>query len=109
MNEGITYFWFNVFFLALGTIAIRFSIIALSARIRISENVKQIFSYIPAAILPALIAPSVFFHEGHVALVHGKERLVVLFLASLVCFFTRSTLATIGFGLTALFVLTQAG
>ncbi len=83
------------------------SIIALSARVKISDRVKELFSYIPAAILPAFIAPAVFFHEGHVEWSFGKERLVILILATLVCIYTRSTLLTISFGLGLLYLISQ--
>ncbi|MES2855210.1 MAG: AzlD domain-containing protein [Bdellovibrionota bacterium] len=99
------YFWINIAFLSIGTFSIRFSIIALSARVKINERVKQLFSYIPSAVLPAFIAPAVFFHQGHVAWAFEKERLIVLILASAVCYFFRSTLATIAFGLVALYVI----
>ncbi len=101
------YFWQNVFFLAIGTIAIRGSVIAISERVKISERVRELFSYIPAAILPAFIAPSLFFHQGHVAWVYGKERFLILILASVVCILTRSTLATIAFGLGALYLVSS--
>lgn len=102
-----SYFWWNIFFLAVGTFAIRASIIAVSSKVQISDWYKEIFSYIPAAILPAFIAPAVFFHEGHIAAVNGKERFVVLVLATVVCFIWRSTLGTIGFGLALLFTLSS--
>ncbi len=102
-----TYFWLNVFCLTLGTIAIRFSIIAFSSKIHISERVKEIFSFIPAAILPAFIAPAVFFHQGHLAWAFEKERLLILIFASVLCYFSRSTLATISFGLLALYVVSN--
>lgn len=101
------YFWGIVFCLAIGTLAIRFSIIAISARMRISERWKELFSYIPAAILPAFIAPAAFFHQGQVAWAHGKERLVVLVFATGLCYITRSTLATVALGLVALYLITQ--
>jgi branched-subunit amino acid transport protein len=101
------YFWTIVFCLAIGTFAIRFSIIAISSRIKISDRTKELFSFIPAAILPAFIAPAVFFHQGQVAWAGGKERLLVLILATIVSFLTRSTFATIGFGLVTLYLVTQ--
>ena len=103
----LDYYWLNVALLAIGTIAIRGSIIALSARTKISDRLKELFTFIPAAILPAFIAPAVFFHQGQVTWVMGKERVVVLVLASILCWFTRSTLATVGFGLAALFLFTS--
>lgn len=101
------YFWINIGFLALGTIIIRGSIIAVSDRIQISDRTKELFSYIPAAILPAFVAPAVFYHQGSVEWVMGKERLIVLVGAFVICFKTRSTVATIALGLLALFVVTQ--
>jgi branched-subunit amino acid transport protein len=100
------YFWNNVLLLAVGTLAVRGSIIALSSRIQFSERARELLSFIPAAILPAFIAPAVFFHQGRVPEALGKERFVVLALAALVCLRTRSTLATVASGLVALYVWT---
>jgi branched-subunit amino acid transport protein len=99
------YFWLNIFFLSLGTLVIRYSFIAFSSRMVISDRTKEIFSFIPSAVLPALIAPIVFLHKGQVEMLLGKERFVVLLLATVVCYLTRSTLATVAFGLGALYLL----
>lgn len=101
------YYWLNIVLLAIGTIAIRGSIIAISARAKISDRLKELFTFIPAAILPAFIAPAVFFHQGQVAWLLSKERVVVLILAAILCWITRSTLATVGFGLLALYLFTN--
>lgn len=101
------YYWVNVLLLAIGTLAIRGSIIALSAKVKISDRLKELFTFIPAAILPAFVAPAVFFHKGAVDWVFGKERVVVLVLATILCAVTRSTLATIVFGLAALYLFTN--
>lgn len=108
MNEVIApiaegYFWFNVICLAIGTIAIRGSIIAISKRVKITERMKELFSFIPAAILPAILTPAVWFHQGQGVLLQGKERLVIAIFAAGVAFATRSTLATIAFGLVTLY------
>lgn len=92
--------------LAIGTLTIRGSIIAISSKVKISDRLKEIFSYIPAAILPAFVAP-VVFHQGKVAWLGGKERFAILLLSALVCYFSKSTLVTICFGLGALYCLTQ--
>src|SRR3712207_6294628 len=105
MIEG-NYFWINIFFLALGTLAIRGSVIAISSRVTIPERLKEIFTFIPAAILPALIAQAVYFHKGKIDWVFGKERLIILFLAAVVCYFTRSIMATIISGLALLYIVT---
>lgn len=102
-----SYYWVNVFLLAVGTLVIRGSIIALSAKVKISDRLKELFTFIPAAILPAFVAPAVFFHKGSVEWMMGKERAAVLVLATILCAVTRSTLATIAFGLVALFLFTN--
>lgn len=101
------YFWFNIFLLAVGTLAIRFSVIAVSKKLTITDRHKEIFTFIPAAILPAMTSQMVFFHQGQVGGLFGKERLVILLLAGVVCYFTRNLMATVGFGLVALYALTQ--
>ncbi len=99
------YFWVNIVFLALGTFAIRFSFIAISSKIVITQKMKEVFSFIPTAILPAIIAPAVFFHKGQVAFLNGHERFIILILATFVCYLTRSTLLTILFGLVSLYIV----
>ena len=101
------YFWLNVLWLSVGTLMIRGTFIAVSARVQISDRLRQIFSFIPAAILPAFVAPAVFFHEGHQAWLVGKERFFILLLSSLVCFYSKSTLVTIVFGLGLLYFLNR--
>lgn len=97
------YFWQTILFLALGTIVIRGTFIFLSAKVKISPRVREIFAYIPVAVLPALITPMVFFHQGQSAVLFGKERFVVLILSSLICYATKSMLATVVFGLLLLY------
>jgi branched-subunit amino acid transport protein len=100
-------FWLIIFALAVGTLAIRLSIIAVSKRVKISLRHKELFTFIPAAILPALVAPMVFYHQGHVSWMLNKERLVILVLATAVSYFTKSMMTTVFFGLAILFVVTQ--
>lgn len=99
------YFWNNILLLALGTIAIRGSMIAISGKVKVSDRLKELFSFIPAAILPAFIVPMAFYHHGHVEVVFGKERLVILIFATVLCYFLRSTLLTIACGLIVLSLL----
>jgi branched-subunit amino acid transport protein len=103
------YFWIVVVFLAIGTIAIRGSIIAISGKFEISDRMRELFTFIPAAIIPAIVAPMVFFHHGKVDWLGGRERLWVLILATIVCYFTRHMVATVVFGLLSLYIVIQIG
>jgi branched-subunit amino acid transport protein len=101
------YFLLNAVLLALGTIIIRGSFIALSGRMKNLEKLRELFSYIPAAVLPAFIFPATFFHQGVMESINGKERFLILIASGIVFFFFRSTLLIISLGLTLLFVVTQ--
>lgn len=100
-----TYFITNVILLMLGTIAIRGSFIAISGKMKISHKVKDLFTYIPAAILPALILPGTFYHQGAVEWLNGKERFVVMLVCLVVCSFIRHTLFCICLGLGLLYLV----
>lgn len=99
------YFWLTVVLLAAGTLAIRGSVIAVSHRVTITPKMRELFTFIPAAILPAIVAPMVFFHRGDVSWLAEKERAIVLVLSTLVCVFARSMVLTVAFGLVALYLV----
>ena len=103
-----TYFWTNIFLLAIGTIFIRISIIAASHKVKITARHRELFSFIPAAVLPALTVPMVFYHQGNVEWLGGKERLVILLIATIFNYFVRSMTGTIGLGLITLYLVTQS-
>ncbi len=92
---------------AIGTIAIRGSFIALASKVKISPKVRELFTFIPAAILPAIIVPTNYFHPGLVEWIGGKERFVILLATSIVCYFVRNTLFIICLGLSLLYCVTH--
>lgn len=101
------YFWICVALLAIGTIAIRGSIIALADKVKIPERSRELFSYIPAAILPAIVTPMVLLHQGHVEWLGYKERSVALALSTFAFFFSRNMVFTVLFGLLCLHAITH--
>ena len=100
-------FFIVILSLGIATFFLRFSFIAFSSKLKISPRVKEILTFIPVAILPALLAPMVFFHQGEVDILMGKERTLVIILASFVCYFSKSMLMTILFGIFGLYLVTQ--
>ncbi len=103
------YFLTVVFLLAAGTLIIRGSFISLSGKFVISQNLKDLFTFIPAAILPALIIPATFFHQGKVEWLENHERFVVILFTFVFAQFVKGTLATVCFGLVLLLSLTIFG
>lgn len=99
------YLWQTIIPLGIGTFLIRCSFIFLSDRIRITEQTRQLFTYIPAAVLPALALPMVFFHQGAVDSLLNKERLIAFIVGLIVCLLSRSILLTIVVGLVSLYMI----
>ena len=102
---GANYFLLCVILLALGTILIRGSFIAFSAKMKISSKVRELFTFIPSAILPGLIVPATFFHMGSVEALAGKERFLILIVSSIACYFYRNTFFVICLGLALLYLV----
>lgn len=103
MNQS--YFWMTIIPIGIGTFFIRASVIYLSSRITISKRAKEIFSFIPAAILPALVAPMVFFYRGENQTFFYKERVLALLVAIIICLKSKNIFVTIILGLLSLFIL----
>ena len=71
MNE-----WLLIGGMALITFAIRYILIALSGRIRLSDPVVQALGFVPPAVLTAIIAPAVLATDGGLDMSLGNPRLV---------------------------------
>jgi len=100
-----SYFLLNVILLAAGTITIRGFLISLSGKMKISDKMRELFSFIPAAVLPAFIFPATFFHQGVIEAVAGKERFLVLVVSGIIFYFKRNTLLIVSIGLILLYLI----
>lgn len=99
-------YWPVVFGVGVGTLLIRYSFILIMDKVALPDVVHRLLRFIPASVLPALIAPAVFLHkEGGVVGYAGWERTVAVLAAVLVAWKTRSVFGTIAAGMTVLWVL----
>ena len=99
------YFWTSIIGLAIGTLLIRVSFFFLLDKIKIPKRVEKAFTYIPAAVLPALVGPSVFLHKGSIQVLAGQERFLALIIATIACYFSKSVLVAIITGLGSLYLI----
>ncbi len=98
-------FYWMVFGIGLGTYCIRISFLLFSSKVKMSDRRKQILSFIPVAVLSALIAPMAFFHQGRVDFLMGYEQMFILALASLLSFYVKNIFVTVNFGLLMLYLI----
>lgn len=84
------------------TFAARALFIVSGERFALGPRFRQLLSYVPPAVLAALIAPEVLLQHGQLALSPGNPRLLATLVAIAVALYTRSVLATIALGMLAL-------
>lgn len=99
----------NEFYLIAGmaaiTFAIRYGLLGISGRIRLSEKLTQLLRYIPPAVLTAIVVPAVLMPTGDTLLIAPTNaRLVGAIVAVLVSYKTKNLLLTIGLGMLSFFL-----
>jgi branched-subunit amino acid transport protein len=104
-----TLFWVAITILAIGTYIIRYSFLAFANKLSLSERHRELLTYVPACLLPALVASMVYSHEGSVTWLYGKERIAILAFSIPVFIYSRNIVITLLFGLGALYLVTHMG
>ena len=96
--------WAMVAIAATGTWLIRLSFIALLDRVSVIPPLAlRVLQLIPAAVLAAIVAPSLTHAYGSFDL--GTDRFIAGVIAAVVAWRTKNVLATIGVGMSALWVV----
>ncbi|HEY9878814.1 MAG TPA: AzlD domain-containing protein [Leptolyngbyaceae cyanobacterium] len=101
MNE-----WLLVGGMALITFLIRYSLIALSGRLRLSPTLLQALQFVPPAVLTAIIVPLVLMPTGSLWVGWDNARLAGAIAALLIGFWRKNLLLTIVSGM-GVFLLWQ--
>ena len=91
--------WSTIIYCGIITYLTRFSMIFLLKEDIVSDKVKKILSFVPAAIFPAIIFPPIFLNnEGSLDLENNPKILAAIF-AIIIGYFSKNILATIFAGL----------
>lgn len=99
MNEFIL-----ILGMALVTFLIRYPIIGMSGRIKLSPQFLQLLSYVPPAVLTAIVVPAVLIPTGdRILLDYTNARLIGAIAAILVGVWRKNLLLTIVVGMVAFF------
>ena len=97
--------WLLIIAAGIVTFAMRLSFIALLGKIDLPALLEKGLKYVPVAVLPALIAPALFYQQGQLNLSVGNERLIAGLVAVIVTVYTKNMLLTIGVGMIVLWAL----
>ncbi|MCD2199219.1 AzlD domain-containing protein [Halobacterium sp. KA-4] len=98
--------WLVVLAAAAGTYALRVSFIALLGRLDdVPPRVERVLSYVPPAVLAALVLPELVLSDAVLAVSLGNDRLLAGAIAAVVAWRTEDMLATVAVGMGVLYAL----
>ena len=97
--------WALIIYCGLITYLTRFSMIALIKKEMFNDRIRQVLSYVPSAIFPAIIFPAIFLDNSGSILIENNPKIIAAFIATLIGIFSRSIIATIFSGLASYWFL----
>ena len=97
--------WVLIIYCGLITFFTRFSMIALLKKEMFNDRVREVLSYVPSAIFPAIIFPAIFLDNAGSIQIEDNPKILAAFIATIVGIFTRNIIATIFSGLVSYWFL----
>ena len=97
--------WTIIIYCGIITYLTRFSMIALIKKEIFNDRVRQVLSYVPSAIFPAIIFPAIFLDSSGSILIEDNPKILAALIATLIGIFSRSIIATIFSGLASYWFL----
>jgi|TARA_B110000438_G_C15465549_1_gene500840 branched-subunit amino acid transport protein len=79
--------------------------IALLKKEMFNDRVREVLSYVPSAIFPAIIFPAIFLDNTGAFQIEDNPKILAAFIALIVGIFTRNIIATIFSGLASYWFL----
>ncbi len=87
------------------TFLTRFSMIALLKKEMFNDRARQVLSYVPTAIFPAIIFPAIFLDDNGLIQIEDNPKILAAAIAMIIGIMTKNILATIFSGLASYWFL----
>ena len=97
--------WTLIIYCGLITFLTRFSMIALLKKEMFNDRIREVLSYVPSAIFPAIIFPAIFLDNTGLIQLENNPKILAAIIAMVIGIFTRNIIATIFSGLTTYWFL----
>ena len=97
--------WALIIYCGLITFLTRFSMIALLKKEMFNDRIREVLSYVPSAIFPAIIFPAIFLDNNGLIHLENNPKILAAIIAMGVGIFSRNILATIFSGLASYWFL----
>ena len=93
--------WVLILYCGLVTYLTRFTMIALIKKEMFNDRIREILSFVPSAIFPAIIFPAIFINDTGSFQIEDNPKIVAAIIAVIIGIYSRSIIATIFSGLTS--------
>tara|TARA_B100001063_G_scaffold239098_1_gene262192 strand:- start:3407 stop:3721 length:315 start_codon:yes stop_codon:yes gene_type:complete len=97
--------WAIILYCGLITFFTRFSMIALLKKEMFNNRIREILSYVPSAIFPAIIFPAIFLDNNGDFQLENNPKILAAIIAMLIGILSKNIIATIFSGLTSYWFL----
>ena len=97
--------WISVIIAEILTYLTRMTMVALVRRDMLGDKLKDVLSYVPSAVFPAIIFPAVFFNDNGTFVEISDPKIFASIIAIVVGYFSRNVIATISSGLISYWII----
>jgi len=97
--------WFLIIYCGLITYLTRFSMIALLKKEMFNDRIREVLSYVPSAIFPAIIFPAIFLDDLGEFQFEDNPKILAAAIATTIGILSKNVIATIFSGLTSYWFL----
>ena len=97
--------WSLIFYCGLITYLTRFSMIALIKKEMFNDRIREVLSYVPSAIFPAIIFPAIFYNDYGNLIEFTDPKIYGAIVAIVVGYLSRNIIATIISGLISYWII----
>ena len=97
--------WFLIIYCGLITYLTRFSMIALLKKEMFNDRIREVLSYVPSAIFPAIIFPAIFLDDLGAFQFEDNPKILAAAIAMIIGILSKNIIATIFTGLASYWFL----
>ena len=97
--------WALIICCGIVTFFTRFSMIALLKKEMFNDRVREVLSYVPTAIFPAIIFPAIFLDNVGLVQIEDNPKILAAIIATIIGIITKNIIATIFSGLVSYWFL----
>ena len=97
--------WALIIYCGIITYLTRFTMIALIKKEMFNNRIREILSFVPSAIFPAIIFPAIFINDLGLFQIDDNPKIFAAIIATAIGIFTKSIIATIFSGLASYWLL----